>query len=130
LNTALLDDLNNQSSSLSIDSLVYKANLKPQLNAIVFANYAPVINNFGYDTAISNGQNGSAGELFAKDIWQNPKKQSAITLLKDKVDINKKSQKMILLKPSVYNILLRFLITTNFKSSKAVWSVEYRIRNS
>jgi hypothetical protein len=28
LNTALLDDLNNQSSSLSIDSLVYKANLK------------------------------------------------------------------------------------------------------
>jgi hypothetical protein len=53
LNTALLDDLNNQSSSLSIDSLVYKANLKPQLNAIVFANYAPVINNFGYDTAIS-----------------------------------------------------------------------------
>jgi hypothetical protein len=56
LNTALLDDLNNQSSSLSIDSLVYKANLKPQLNAIVFANYAPVINNFGYDTAISNGK--------------------------------------------------------------------------
>jgi hypothetical protein len=36
---------------------VYKANLKPQLNAILFANYAPVINNFGYDTAISNGQN-------------------------------------------------------------------------
>jgi hypothetical protein len=35
LNTALLDDLNNQSSSLSIDSLVYKANLKPQLNAII-----------------------------------------------------------------------------------------------
>jgi hypothetical protein len=39
---------------------LYKANLKPQLNAILFANYAPVINNFGYDTAISNGQNGSA----------------------------------------------------------------------
>jgi hypothetical protein len=72
LNTALLDDLKTI-YSLSIDSLVYKANLKPQLNAIVFANYAPVINNFGYDTAISNGQNGSV-EL--KDNWQKPK-QSA-----------------------------------------------------
>jgi hypothetical protein len=76
LNTALLDDLNNQSSSLSIDSLVYKANLKPQLNAIVFANYAPVINNFGYDTAISNGQNGSAVVSFSQKVFANPK-QSA-----------------------------------------------------
>jgi hypothetical protein len=50
--------------------------LKPQLNAIVFANYAPVINNFGYDTAISNGQNGSAVS-FSQRYWQNPKKQSA-----------------------------------------------------
>jgi hypothetical protein len=83
--------------------------LKPQLNAIVFANYAPVINNFGYDTAISNGQNGS-GELFAKDIWQKPKNNqlAAITLLKDKVDIKKITKKMILLKPSVYNISLLF----------------------
>jgi hypothetical protein len=75
---ALLDDLNNQSSSLSIDSLVYKANLKPQLNAIVFANYAPVINNFGYDTAISNGQNGSAVVSFSQNIG---KSQKTISLL-------------------------------------------------
>jgi hypothetical protein len=40
--------------------------LKPQLNAIVFANYAPVINNFGYD-AISNGQNGSAVVGFSQN---------------------------------------------------------------
>jgi hypothetical protein len=39
------------------------------------ANYAPVINNFGYDTAISN-QNGSAVVSFAKDIGK-AKKQSA-----------------------------------------------------
>jgi hypothetical protein len=78
LNTALLDDLNNQSSSLSIDSLVYKANLKPQLNAL-FANYAPVINNFGYDTAISNGQNGSAVVSFSQRIIG--KSQKTISLL-------------------------------------------------
>jgi hypothetical protein len=34
-----------------------------------------------------------------------------------------------MIKPSVCNILSRFLITINFKSSKAVWSIEYRIRN-
>jgi hypothetical protein len=96
-----------------------------------FANYAPVINNFGYDTAISNGQNGSAVVSFSQGILAKAKKQSAccITLLKDKVDINKKITKMILLKPSVYNISF-FLITINFKSSKAVWLIEYRIRNS
>jgi hypothetical protein len=65
LNTALLYDLNNQSSSLSIDSLVYKANLS-KVNANLFANYAPVINHFGYDTAISNGQNGGAVVSFSQ----------------------------------------------------------------
>jgi outer membrane protein TolC len=96
LNTALLDDLNNQSGSLSIDSLVYKANLKPQLNAIVFANYAPVINNFGYDTAISNGQNVSAVVGFSQRIFGKSQKNNqlaAISILKDKLDINTKITK-------------------------------------
>jgi hypothetical protein len=53
---------------------LYKANLKPQLNAIVFANYAPVINNFGYDTAISNGQNGSAVVSFSQGYLAKAKK--------------------------------------------------------
>jgi hypothetical protein len=75
---------------------------------------------------ISNGQNGSSGELFAKDNWQKPKNNqlAAITLLKDKVDINKKITKNDIVK--VCNILSRFLITINFESSKAV-CVEYRI---
>jgi hypothetical protein len=57
------------------------------------ANYAPVINNFGYDTAISNGQN-SAVVSFRKGYLAKAKtKLAAITLLKDKVDINKKITK-------------------------------------
>jgi hypothetical protein len=110
LNTALLDDLNNQSSSLSIDSLVYKANLKPQLNAIVFANYAPVINNFGYDTAISNGQNGSAVVSFSQRYLQTQNNQlAAITLLKDKVDINKKITKNDIVKA----VRLQYIIVSD-----------------
>jgi hypothetical protein len=56
--------------------------LKPQLNAIVFANYAPVINNFGYDTAISNGQNVSAVVSFSQGYLAKAKKQSAAITLK------------------------------------------------
>jgi outer membrane protein TolC len=110
LNAALLDDLNNQSSSLSIDSLLYKANLKPQLKAIVFANYAPVINNFGYDTAISNGQNGSAVVSFSQRIFGKSQKNNqlaAITLLKDKVDINKKITKNDIVKA----VRLQYIVT-------------------
>ena len=93
LNTALLNDLNNQSSSLSIDSLLYKANLKPQLNATLIADYAPTINNFGYDSAITNGQTVSGLVSFSQKIFGKTKinnQLGAITLLKDKVDFNKK----------------------------------------
>jgi hypothetical protein len=63
---------------------VYKANLKP-LNAIVFANYAPVINISAMILQIS-GQNVSAVVSFSKDIWQSQKNNqlAAITLLKTK----------------------------------------------
>jgi hypothetical protein len=92
------------------------------------ANYAPVINNFGYDTAISNGQNGSAVVSFAKDIVKPKNNQlAAITLLKDKVDINKKITKNDIVKVRLQYIVT-FLITINFKSSKAVWLIEYRIK--
>jgi hypothetical protein len=111
----LLDDLNNQSSSLSIDSLVYKANLKPQLNAIVFANYAPVINNFGYDTAISNGQNGSAVVSSQRIFGKSQNNQlAAITLLKDKVDINKKITKNDIVKASPFTIYRYFSDNNQF----------------
>ena len=93
LNTALLYDLNNQSSSLSIDSLLYKANLKPQLTANLSGNYAPTINNFGYDAAITNGQTISGLVSFSQKIFGKTKINNqlyAITLLKDKVDYSKK----------------------------------------
>ena len=93
LNTALWNDLNNQSSSLTIDSLLYKANLKPQLSANLTGNYAPVINNFGYDTAITNGQNVNGIVSYSQKIFGKSQKNiqlGAITLLKEKVDFNKK----------------------------------------
>lgn len=93
LNSALLEDLNNQNSAISIDSLLYKASLKPQINANLFINYAPVINNFGYDTALSNGQTLSGLVGFSQRIIGNEQKNNqlkALTLLKDKMSLTKK----------------------------------------
>ena len=55
-NSPLLKDLNYQMQSNAIDSLLYKAIYKPQVNFNAFANYAPVVSGYGYDNAISNGQ--------------------------------------------------------------------------
>ncbi|MBC7606189.1 MAG: TolC family protein [Burkholderiales bacterium] len=55
-NSPLLKDLTSQIKSNSIDSLLNIANYKPQITANLNANYAPVLNGFGYDVALSNGQ--------------------------------------------------------------------------
>jgi outer membrane protein TolC len=110
LNSALLEDLNNQNSALSIDSLIYKANLKPQLNANLFTNYAPVINNFGYDNAISNGQTISGLVGFSQKIIGNKQKSNqleAISLLKNKLSSNKK----ITINDIIKAVQLQYIVT-------------------
>ncbi len=53
-------DNTNQLQSLALDSLLIRAGLKPQVNFISNDMYAPVINGFGYDNAITNGANVNA----------------------------------------------------------------------
>lgn len=53
-NSPLITDYKNQIKAASIDSLLFRATRKPQVSANLLANYAPVINDFGYDTALSN----------------------------------------------------------------------------
>ena len=55
-NSPLLFDLKNQIRTNSFDSLLLRAGYKPQINANAFANYAPIIDSLGYDTAVTNGQ--------------------------------------------------------------------------
>jgi outer membrane protein TolC len=52
----LLKDLNNQIASGKLDSLRLRAGLKPQVTGSSTGTYAPVINGFGYESAITNGQ--------------------------------------------------------------------------
>lgn len=53
-NSPLLKDLQNQIASNAVDSLRLKAGLKPQVNISTGGLYAPVINGYGYSSAITN----------------------------------------------------------------------------
>ncbi|MFV8393266.1 TolC family protein [Flavobacterium sp. LB2P6] len=55
-NSPLLKDYSNQIKSATLDSLLNRAVYKPQVTGNLNVNYAPIINGFGYDTALSNGQ--------------------------------------------------------------------------
>jgi outer membrane protein TolC len=59
-NSPLIKDYNNQVLAFSLDSQIIRASLKPQVNGISNNNYAPVIKEYGYDEAITNGQQISA----------------------------------------------------------------------
>ncbi len=59
-NSPLLKDYESQLSSLTLDSRIFLASLKPQINGISNNSYAPVIGGWGYDNAITNGQQLSA----------------------------------------------------------------------
>lgn len=67
-NSPLLSNYQNQIESLGLDSLKLKANYGPQVMANGNLTYAPVIHGWGYDNAITNGQNVSALMLVTKPI--------------------------------------------------------------
>ena len=56
-NSPLLKDLNNQIRMNSVDSLLIKANRLPQIKFNGMMMYAPIINDYGYSQAITNGGN-------------------------------------------------------------------------
>ena len=92
-NSPLLIDLKNQIRTNSIDSLILRASNKPQVTASAFANYAPLIDSVGYDSAVTNGQTLSALVGVRKNII--PKsvlnsQANAYKLIKDALVLNKK----------------------------------------
>ena len=92
-NSPLLKDLSNQIKSNAIDSLLNKANYKPQISGNLYANYAPIINGYGYDSAITNGQSvsglvGINQKIIGKGIINS--QAESYQLLKEALVLNKK----------------------------------------
>jgi outer membrane protein TolC len=91
-NSPLIKDLSNQIKSNVLDSLLNRANYKPQITGNLNANYAPTLNGFGYDTAITNGQvvSGLVGvnqKIIGKGIVNS--QAETIKLMKDGLILNK-----------------------------------------
>lgn len=92
-NSPLLADYQNQIKISTLDSLLNRATYKTQIAANLNANYAPVINGYGYDTALSNGQAVSALVGFNQRILgkgQINSQAESFKLIKDALIINKK----------------------------------------
>ena len=75
-NSPLLKDLQNQVSMATVDSIMIRANRKPQVNLNAIAMKAPFGNNFGYDDAITNGGTysstfGVSQNIFGRKILEN-----------------------------------------------------------
>ena len=92
-NSPFLKDLSNQIKSNSLDSLINKANYKPQISGNFNANYAPNYNGFGYDTTLSNGQmvSGLVGinqKIIGKKIINS--QAESFEILKNGLILNKK----------------------------------------
>ncbi len=67
-NSPVLNDFKNQRYSLKIDSLKMKADYGFKVTGIGDAMYAPVIGGWGYDAALTNGQNITALIRVSKDL--------------------------------------------------------------
>jgi outer membrane protein TolC len=80
-NSPLLKDYESQLSSLAIDSKIILAGLKPQVNGISNNSYAPVIGGWGYDNAITNGQQLSALVSVNKSLFNKRSINSQLTSL-------------------------------------------------
>lgn len=92
-NSPLLVDYQNQIKISTLDSLLNRATYKTRVAANLNANYAPAINGYGYDTALSNGQFVSALVGFNQRILgkgQINSQDESFKLIKDALIINKK----------------------------------------
>ena len=68
ISSPLLKDYQNQIQSNLIDSQRIRATYKPQVNGASVNSYAPIINGFGYDYAITNGGQVSALVMVNKTL--------------------------------------------------------------
>ncbi|MDP4222839.1 MAG: TolC family protein [Bacteroidota bacterium] len=68
-NSPLLADLKNQLASSTVDSLIVRAERKPQIEGRSQALYSPSYHNFGYDEVVTDGGNYQAVAAVTQNIF-------------------------------------------------------------
>jgi len=113
-NSPLLKEQDNQLLLNQLDSLILKAGYKPQLSAGATAIYAPTINGYGYDYAISNGGDYSALVNFSQTIlFKNHLKTQVKTYSLEAQSIHNTKK--------INEQDLRLAITTQYITAYSIW---------
>ncbi len=120
-NSPLLKDYNNQARSNLIDSMRIRASYKPQVGGNSTNSYAPVINGWGYDNAITNGANiselvGVTQSLVSRQNLQN--QYEAIRLQNERLSITGKISEQDLKKTITGQYINAFGIWQQFSYNK------------
>ncbi|MGK4567787.1 hypothetical protein [Flavobacterium sp. 3HN19-14] len=93
INSPLISDYSYQITTAALDSLIDRAGYRPQLSGNFNKSYAPVINGYGYDTALSNGQTLNALIGYNQKIIGGNRKATqseSFRLIKQSLSLNKK----------------------------------------
>ena len=121
-NSPLLKDLRNQQLANLIDSLKILAGYKTQINGISTNNYAPTLNGWGYDYAVTNGTNFAqqivaTKKLVSKENLNN--QHEAIRLLNESLNIAGKISTQDLIKTITAQYITAFGVyqQINFNNS-------------
>ena len=119
----LLNDLRNQSRSTAIDSMRINAGYKPQVMGVSNNSYAPSINGWGYDNAITNG--GAFSQLITvnkrlvgKENLQN--QYEAIRLAKESLAISGKVTEQDIRKAITSQYIVAYGIYLQYSFNKEV----------
>jgi len=92
-NSPLLNDLQNQFNSTLIDSLIIKAQKKPQIEGQSLFLYAPYNSHFGYDEVITDGGNYQLAGYVSQSIFNRKitgNKYTALENQRQGISLNKK----------------------------------------
>jgi len=114
-NSPLLNDLQNQLNSTLIDSLIIKAQRKPQIEGLSQLLYSPYNDHFGYDEVITDGGNYQVAGYVSQNIFNRK-----ITENKYRTIDNQKQG--ISLKKKITMAELKRLITGLYLESYSVYS--------
>lgn len=109
-NSPLLKDHQNQVKLNQLDSLLIRATQRPQISFISNNAYAPVINGYGYDDAITNGANLNALVRVEKPLLNsrnNITQFASLSIMSDSI----RNNAIISEKDLIKNIIGQYIIT-------------------
>lgn len=115
LNSPLLNDLQNQLNSTLIDSLIVRAQRRPQIEGLSQLLYSPYNDHFGYDEVITDGGNYQVTGYVSQNIFNRKATENKYNTIDNQ-------RQSIILNKKITAAELKRLITSLYLESYSVYS--------